>query len=311
MPLPETKTAWRQLLDARVTADKPLKRVMVTHMHPDHVGCAGWLCYTYGAEFWMSRLEYITCRMLVSDTGREAPSAGVDFYRRAGWNDDQLDTYRKRFGGFGRGVSQMPDSYHRLEDGMTFKLAGEPFRVITGNGHSPEHACLYSETLNVLIAGDQLLPRISSNVSVHPTEPEANPLDDWIQSCAKLLDALPETVLVLPAHNEPFLGAHKRLQHLIDGHEVALARLKQRLAKEEMTVLDTFTSLFGRAIKPDEVGMASGEAIAHLNLLRARGDAVRHLGPDGVYRYRAVVWAGSVICSARGVLFFAFVCGFV
>lgn len=285
MPLKETRSAWKALLDTRVTPEKPLKRVMVTHMHPDHVGCAGWLCYKYGAELWMSRLEYTTCRMLVSDTGREAPQAGIDFYRRAGWNDAQIDNYKERFGGFGRGVSQMPDSFRRLADGDTLQMAGETWQVVMGNGHSPEHSCLYCPALNVVISGDQLLPRISSNVSVHPTEPEADPLLDWMMSCEKLLAHLPEDVLVLPAHNEPFRGAHARLRHLIDGHETALSRLKGRMQKGPLTVMDTFTSLFGRAIKTDEVGMASGEAIAHLNCMIHRGEVVRIAGEDGVDRY--------------------------
>ncbi|MEH6488965.1 MBL fold metallo-hydrolase [Hyphomonas oceanitis] len=285
MPLKETRDAWKALLDTRVTPEKPLKRVMVTHMHPDHVGCAGWLCYKYGAELWMSRLEYTTCRMLVSDTGREAPQAGIDFYRRAGWNDAQIDNYKERFGGFGRGVSQMPDSFRRLADGDTLQMAGETWEVVMGNGHSPEHSCLYCPALNVVISGDQLLPRISSNVSVHPTEPEADPLLDWMMSCEKLLAHLPENVLVLPAHNEPFRGAHARLRHLIDGHETALSRLKGRMQKGALTVMDTFTSLFGRAIQPDEVGMASGEAIAHLNCMIHRGEVVRIAGEDGVDRY--------------------------
>ena len=286
LPYPESHEAWRTLLDARVTDDKPLKRVIITHMHPDHVGLAGWLCHKWGAELWMSRLEYVTCRMLVADTGREAPQAGIDFYTRAGWSQDQLEDYRERFGGFGRGVTQMPDAYRRLSDGDTFDMGGHAWEVITGNGHSPEHACLFCPALNIVISGDQLLPRISSNVSVHPTEPAANPLLDWMTSCEKLKARLPEDVLVLPAHNEPFTGAHKRLQHLIDGHHVALERLKQRLAsKGPMTVLDTFVCIFGRAIAEDEVGMATGEAIAHLNYLVMNGEvSVRH-GDNGVDTY--------------------------
>ena len=286
LPLPETRTAWKSLIEARITPDKPLKRVMVTHMHPDHVGCAGWLCHKYGADLWMSRLEYITCRMLVSDTGREAPRAGVDFYRRAGWNDAQIDNYKERFGGFGRGVSQMPDAFRRLSDGDTFEMARQTWEVIIGDGHSPEHACLYCPELNVLISGDQLLPRISSNVSVHPTEPDADPLLDWMTSCEKLLERLPEDVLVLPAHNEPFRGAHARLRHLIDGHETGLSRLKGRMQKGPLTVMDTFTSLFGRAIQPDEIGMATGEAIAHLNCMVHRGEVVSVVGDDGIARYQ-------------------------
>jgi glyoxylase-like metal-dependent hydrolase (beta-lactamase superfamily II) len=157
--------------------------------------------------------------------------------------------------------------------------------VITGNGHSPEHACLFCPALNIVVSGDQLLPRISSNVSVHPTEPAANPLLDWMSSCEKLLERLPEDVLVLPAHNEPFRGAHKRLRHLIDGHEVALSRLKQRLAERPRTVLDTFVAIFGRKINPDELGMATGEALAHLNCLIYRGEVKAAPGPDGVTLY--------------------------
>jgi len=285
MPLGETREAWKAILGARVTPEKPLKRVIVTHMHPDHVGCAGWLCYKYDSELWMSRLEYTTCRMLVADTGREAPKAGTEFYRKAGWDQAALDHYRERFGGFGRGVSLMPDSFFRLSDGDTFEMGGETWEVITGSGHSPEHVCLFCPAANILISGDQLLPRISSNVSVHPTEPAANPLLDWMSSCEKLLERLPEDVLVLPAHNEPFRGAHKRLRHLIDGHEVALARLKQRLSEGPMKVLDTFVAIFGRRIETDELSMATGEALAHLNCLIYRGEVKTVAGPDGVVLY--------------------------
>ena len=289
MPLDETRQAWRDVLGPRVTADKPLKRVIITHLHPDHVGTAGWLCRKYQAELCMSRLEYTTCRMLIADTGREAPEAGTEFYRRAGWGQAALDDYRERFGGFGRAITRMPDSFLRLSDGDTFEMGGETWEVVIGSGHSPEHACLYCPAQNILISGDQLLPRISSNVSVHPTEPAANPLLDWMSSCEKLLAHVPEDVLVLPAHNEPFRGAHKRLRHLIDGHEVAMTRLKQRLADGPMTVLDTFGAVFGRKIKDDEVGMATGEAIAHLNCLIYRGEVTSAPGPDGVTLYRLAV----------------------
>ncbi len=285
LPLPESKAAWRQLLDARATPEKPLKRVIITHMHPDHVGCAGWLCHKYGAELWMSRLEYITCRMLVADTGRQAPPVAIEFYRRSGWDEAALEHYKSRFGGFGRGVSLMPDAYFRLSDGDEFQMAGATWQVITGAGHSPEHACLYCPERNILISGDQILPRISSNVSVHPTEPDADPLSEWLDSCRKLLKALPEDCLVLPAHNEPFTGAHKRLQHLIDGHETALTRLRRRLEKGPSTVLDTFVAVFGRAVAGDELGMATGEALAHLNYLKHRGELVISSSENGVALY--------------------------
>ncbi len=285
VPTEETKEAWRTIFGS-VLGDRPVWRVIVTHMHPDHVGLAGWICRKFPqAELWMTRLEYITCRMLVSDTGREAPEAGVDFYKKAGWTNDQLETYKKRFGGFGKAVSKMPDSYRRIEDGDTLELAGANWTVIIGNGHSPEHACLYSEEKNLLIAGDQILPRISSNVSVFPTEPEANSLQDWISSCEKLKSLIPNDCLVLPAHNEPFIGAQDRLDHLIKGHMIALKRLKQRLGQEPRRVIDVFPAIFGRKIGDDVISMATGEAVAHLNWLIAEGAATKSTDDAGVDWY--------------------------
>ncbi|MEM7329578.1 MAG: MBL fold metallo-hydrolase [Pseudomonadota bacterium] len=287
MPMDDTKTAWRKIFDEKLEG-RPVWRVIVTHMHPDHIGNAGWLSRKFPAsKFWISRLEYVTCRMLVADTGREAPEAGTAFYQESGWTEDQIDTYKSRFGGYGRGVSRMPDAYHRLEDEDTFEMAGKSWRVITGHGHSPEHSCLYCPELNVVISGDQLLPRISSNVSVFPTEPEANPLRDWLESCEKLKSELPDDVLVLPAHNEPFLGAHTRLDHLIKGHGIALKRLSQRLEQEPRRVVDVFPAIFGRRIGDDVLSMATGEAIAHLNYLISEGTARRSLDSDGIAWYSA------------------------
>lgn len=287
MPLPETKEAWRTIF-AEQLGGKPVTRIFVTHMHPDHIGNAGWLSRKWpGAKLYISRLEYVWCRMLVADTGRDAPEAGLQFYRRAGWSEAQVDDYAAKFGRFGRAISSLPDAYERLEDGGTFQMAGETWQVIMGNGHSPEHSCLYCPALNVVISGDQLLPRISSNVSVFPTEPNADPLSDWLSSCQKLKDALPEDVLVLPAHNEPFVGAHTRLQALIDGHEKSLRRLHKRL-EEPKRAVDVFGALFARPIGDDVISMATGESVAHLNCLISRGLARAEVGEDGMLHYSAV-----------------------
>jgi glyoxylase-like metal-dependent hydrolase (beta-lactamase superfamily II) len=234
----------------------------------------------------MSRLEYITGRMLVADTGREAPEEGVQFYRAAGWDEDLLDSYKIRFGGFGKAVSKMPDAYRRIADGDVIEIGGRPWRVITGNGHCPEHVCLWQEELKLFISGDQVLPRISSNVSVFPTEPDGDPLADWISSCNKLLNAVPNDVLVLPSHNEPFIGLHERLVNLIDGHERTLKRILSRL-NEPKRAIDLFGAMFARKIGPDLMGMATGEAIAHVNCLVGRGLARRTTDEQGIVRYVA------------------------
>jgi glyoxylase-like metal-dependent hydrolase (beta-lactamase superfamily II) len=186
----ETSQAWRAAF-AGALGGKPVTRVICTHLHPDHVGLAGWIVRKFDCRLWMTRLEYFQCRMLVADTGREAPEDGVRFFKAAGWDEDAIENYKARFGGFGKAIYALPDSYRRLSDGEDFDIGGKTWRVVTGQGHSPDHACLWCPELDVLISGDQVLPRISSNVSVFPTEPEADPLSDWLTSLAKVKATVP------------------------------------------------------------------------------------------------------------------------
>jgi glyoxylase-like metal-dependent hydrolase (beta-lactamase superfamily II) len=282
----DTRTHWRSIFEKSLKG-KPITRVICTHMHPDHIGLAGWITRKFQCRLWISRLEYVTCRMLVADTGREAPDEGVAFLRAAGWDEDALDSYRVKFGGFGKAVSRLPDGFKRVAEGDIIRIGAHDWRVITGNGHSPEHVCLWQPDLKLVISGDQVLPRISSNVSVFPTEPDADPLSDWLRSCAKLKAALPDDLLILPSHNEAFFGLHARLQHLIDGHEKTLSRIERRLQDKDHRAIDLFGALFARAIGPELQGMATGETIAHLNCLMERGRATRRLTQDGVALYAA------------------------
>jgi glyoxylase-like metal-dependent hydrolase (beta-lactamase superfamily II) len=160
--------------------------------------------------------------------------------------------------------------------------------VITGSGHSPEHALLWCPSLKLLISGDQVLPRISSNVSVFPTEPDADPLGDWMGSLRRIRSVVPDDVLVLPAHNLPFRGLHARIDALVEGHERGLRALRERLA-EPRRVVDVFGALFRRPIDtPQLLSMATGETLAHLNRLIAQGDAIATVDEDGVAWYRTV-----------------------
>jgi glyoxylase-like metal-dependent hydrolase (beta-lactamase superfamily II) len=224
--------------------------------------------------------------MLVADTGREAPADGVRFYRAAGWDEESLAQYRARFGGFGKAVYTLPDSYRRVSDGEELQIDGRTWRAVVGRGHSPEHLCLHCPELGVLISGDQVLPRISSNVSVFPTEPDANPLSDWLDSLAAIRARVPDEVLVLPSHNEPFRGLHARLAALIHGHEQRLGRVLAQLAEPRRAV-DLFGVLFRRHAAADMLSMATGETLAHLNCLMQRGLARRELDAAGVAWYRA------------------------
>jgi glyoxylase-like metal-dependent hydrolase (beta-lactamase superfamily II) len=285
---PETAAAW-PVLNAGALGRRPITRVFGTHMHPDHVGMAGWLTRHFDCRLWMTRLEYLTCRMLVADTGREAPADGVDFYRRAGWDGDAIEQYRARFGGFGKAIYRLPDSYRRIVDGERIRIGGNEWVVVVGSGHSPEHACLYCPALQLLISGDQVLPRISSNVSVFPTEPDADPLGEWLASLERIEAIVPDDVLVMPAHNEPFRGLHSRLRSLTNGHLRGLERMRKALA-EPKRVVDLFGTLFARKVHGDPhlLGMATGECMAHLNHLVCRGEVQARADDAGVDWYRIV-----------------------
>lgn len=280
----EVKALWRRIF-ADGLKGKPVKRLIVTHLHPDHVGLAGWFTRKWGIELQMSRTDFLLCRNLVLDTGREAPKEALDFYRAAGIGERGLESYRKRFGGFGERVHRLPDIFRRLKEGDEMTIGGRRWRVVVGSGHAPEHVCLYCEEAKILISGDQVLPRISSNVSVHPTEAYENPLQDWLDSCHRIRAALPDDVLVLPAHNEPFYGLHTRLTQLIDGHAEGLSKLHDLLA-EPKRAIDVFPALFKRKIVPDVFFMATGESLAHLNCLIGRGEAAVARDEKGVDWYR-------------------------
>ena len=266
---------------------RPATRLIVTHLHPDHAGCAGWLAEKLDVELLMTREEYLLCRILVSDTGRPAPETGIRFYRGAGYSQKELDTYKERFGSFGKYVAPLPESYRRLQDGDTLQIGANEWQIIVGRGHSPEHACLYCAELNILISGDQILPTISSNISVHPAEPAANPLSDWLAPLRDFKERIPEDVLVLPAHGKPFRGVQARLDQLIYEHESGLAELHS-LCKEPKRAIDTFSALFKARITGSNLMFATGESIAHLNYLIGTGQMTVETDEDDIHWYQSI-----------------------
>jgi glyoxylase-like metal-dependent hydrolase (beta-lactamase superfamily II) len=280
-----TRNVWHKTF-AGAMNDEPVRRVIATHLHPDHAGCAGWLTQKFGVDLWMPREEYLLCRILVADTGRPAPDAGIRFYKAAGFPPESMSQYQKMFGMFGRYVAPLPESYMRLKDGDTVRIGDGEGEVVIGRGHSPEHACLFCAELNVLISGDQLLPTISSNVSVYPTEPAANPLHDWIESLKAMKQRLPADVLVLPSHGKPFRGAQQRLQSLIDEHHDCLNDL-ETMCREPRRAVDVFPALFKGPINENNLIMATGESVAHLNYLLHAGRITVAADDERVKWYRA------------------------
>jgi glyoxylase-like metal-dependent hydrolase (beta-lactamase superfamily II) len=268
LSLSSARETWEQLFGT-IMAGKPITRVICTHLHPDHVGLAGWLTERFGAELWMSREEFLMCRAMAGDTGREAPDVALRFYRAAGYDDAQLERYKGKFGNFGRAISTLPDSFRRLVDLETITIGDRYWQVIVGSGHSPEHVALYCPALKLFISGDQVLPRITPNVSVFPTEPSGDPLQEWLTSSARIREMLPDDVLVLPAHEAPFYGLHVRLSQLIEIHNHDLRCLFDYL-DEPRRAVDCFPALFKREIGDGSLGLATGETLAHLNCLLGR-----------------------------------------
>ena len=278
------REAWEALLDGPL-GGRAVTRVICTHFHPDHIGLAGSLTRRFDAPLWMTREEWLFARMLTADVRDAPPAEAFAYWRAAGWGETLIEgEAAKGWGRFASVVSPVPVAFVRMRDGDTIRIGEREWRVVVGNGHCPEHACLVDEAGGVMIAGDQVLPKITSNVSLSLSEPESDPLGDWLASIAKL-KTLPDSLLVLPSHGEPFTGLHARLDALDRGHRERLDALHLHLAEPRRAV-DCFSILFGRKIDEKVIGLATGEALAHLRRLEVEGRAVREV-LDGVHWYRA------------------------
>ena len=282
-----TESLWEQIFASRL-GDKPVKAVLSTHYHPDHIGMAGWLCERWQVPFYMTQAEYLSGLAFSRMESEHFSWSSAQHLQRSGYTPGQIALARSRFSGFGDIIKPMPMAYHRLVDGTTLTINGHSWRVVVGSGHSPEHACLFCETLNILVSGDQVIPKITSNVSVMGGEPEANPLKDWLNSHERFLADLPADLLVLPAHNAPFYGLHERLRYLIEHHEDHLQALEEACLDRKPTALDLLPVLFKRPLDDSQIGLALGECVAHLNYLHQRGQLERSLNSAGHFVYRSV-----------------------
>jgi glyoxylase-like metal-dependent hydrolase (beta-lactamase superfamily II) len=280
--LPQCREAWDALF-AGPLAGRRVTRIICTHFHPDHVGLAGWLAERFGAPLWMTREEWLFARMLSADVRDAPPAEAIGYWRSAGWSEELIAAESaKGWGRFAAWVTPVPASFVRMRDGETLRVGAREWRVTVGNGHCPEHACLVDDAGGLMIAGDQVLPRITSNVSLSLSEPEADPLGDWLDSIDRLR-SLPESLLVLPSHGEPFTGLHARLDALAAGHLDRLDALHRHLVEPRRAV-DCFGVLFARKIEDGMMGLATGEAMAHLRRLECDGRAVRE-DRGGVHWY--------------------------
>ena len=283
----EAKVQWESIF-AHELEGLPVLRVLVTHMHPDHIGLADWLCQRWGVDLWISGTDYLVARMGCMGPTAFGGERAADFFAAHGLTDpESVAKIRARTDYFPSLVPSVPDQYHRLMDGQSVLIGAHGWRCISGYGHAPEHIALYCEDLNVLIGGDMMLPRISTNVSVYEQEPEANALVQFLDSIDRF-KALPADTLVLPAHGKPFTGMHRRIEQLHEHHEARLAEVLQACSGRACSAADILPVLFKRALDLHQTTFAMGESVAHLHALWFDKKLRRTKDAGGVYRFTAI-----------------------
>jgi glyoxylase-like metal-dependent hydrolase (beta-lactamase superfamily II) len=276
-----TWTLWERLL-AGPMAGRPVGRIIVTHYHPDHVGSAAWLAQRTGAEVWMTAAEFLSAHAARDDAAGFDRPTGIAFFGLNGLDVSAIPEKMRTGNQYRRGVPDLPRHYRRLLHGDTLAIGGHDWRVICVHGHAPEHAALHCPSLGVLISGDQILPRITTNVGVWGNQPEANPLRLYLDSFARFAD-IPGSVRVLPSHDRVFEGLHPRIIQLGAHHAERLETLREACAAP-ITAFEALPVLFRRKLDEHQIGFAMGEAIAHLHYLLAEGQ-VRRLEEGGLRRY--------------------------
>ena len=288
---PESRAQWEQVF-VNALEGLPIIRVIVTHMHPDHVGLAHWLCERWGVALWMSGMDYHVVRMAC------APNSGFDglesaqFFAKHGLVDPvSQEKLKARSNYFTSLVPDIPRSYRRMMDGDIIRIGSKnnsrEWRCISGYGHAPEHIALYCEACKILIGGDMMLPRISTNVSVYNTEPESNALQLFLDSIDKFAPCAPDT-LTLPSHGKPFVGIHERIQQLHDHHAERLAEVRDTCTERPSSAADVLPVMFKRELDLHQTTFAMGEVIAHLHFLWFKGELKREFCTDGIYRFTTV-----------------------
>ena len=278
------KDVWNEVFN-NFCKPHDVKQIIITHFHPDHIGLAAWLANKCDAPILISKGEFGHYSEIVNRDANAFSYVVREFAHDVGFDSEVASSYASFFG-----KSSKPDIDRVQENQCTFikehdeiKIGGRVWLLIVGNGHSPEHVCLFNKELNTLISGDQAIARISSNISVYPSNRMANPLNDWLQSCIKLRENIDDDVLILASHQEPFKGIKPRMQKMIDDHHADLELLRAALV-EKMTTVEARKIIFNRELNPIETVLATGETLAHLNYLLLNGEITSQL-IDGVTYY--------------------------
>jgi glyoxylase-like metal-dependent hydrolase (beta-lactamase superfamily II) len=271
-----------------VLGGRPITRLIVTHFHPDHAGNSGFIAEHWGLRPLMSQGEWFTANLAHADKNTDAIAPREIFYRRHGLSEAHLRKFSGEVVLYKDGVT-LPPSYKRLRGGDSLAVGGDRWRVVIGEGHSPEHVSLYCAERRILIAGDQILPAITTNVSTWPAEPEFDAVGAFLATCKKFLDLLAPDTLILPSHRKPFLNVRHRLRELAVHHAERL-NLILTGAGCETSAGELIDVLFRSGLDGHQIGFAMGEIIAHLNHLVVLGH-MQMIESRTQIRYRRI--AGS------------------
>jgi glyoxylase-like metal-dependent hydrolase (beta-lactamase superfamily II) len=281
------KAAWDAALAGPLKGEG-LKSLIVSHFHPDHVGLAGWLCERHGLELTMPRPEYLHSLVLQCAPADYGEDVFRPFYQRHGLSAEATEIVLSRGHEYLKRTSGVPASYHRIKHGDTLAVGDRAFKVLTGGGHSLEQAMLYQPEARLFLAADQVIAKISPNVSVHPMEPDLDALGIYLNSLRAVRDAVAPDVLVLPGHGLPFHGLHDRVEELITHHALRCGELTAACKDVPLSVAEIVPFLFSRPLDAHQTGFAFGEVLAHVNHMLARGELRLETDAGGVDRYRTV-----------------------
>ncbi len=284
----EAKAQWETIFATQLEG-LPILRVLVTHMHPDHIGLAHWLCERWSAPLWISTTDFNAAQLASAHTTGPGGERAARFFALHGLVDpESVAKIRARGSYYPSLVPAVPACHVRLMDGMSVRIGGRAWRCISGFGHAPEHIALYCDDAALpaplLIGGDMMLPRISTNVSVYDAEPEANSLALFLSSIDKF-KPLAANTLTLPSHGKPFVGLHTRIEQLHAHHQDRLAEVAEACAASPCSAADILPVMFKRPLDLHQTTFAMGEAIAHLHWLWFAGRLQRVRGADGIFRF--------------------------
>ena len=264
--------------------DGPVRRLIVTHHHLDHIGLAGWFADTFGAGLSTSATSYLSAQSLLLDPDLLRASEHVAFFKRHGGTTELVEAIGKRGERYRHALAPLPKTYRRLMAGDRMWIGGREFDVLAGEGHAPEQLMLHCRAERIFFAADQIIERISPNISVQCYEPEADPLGRYLGSMRALPLAIADEALVLSGHRRPFRGLHRRCAALIAEHEARCEELTAAVAARPMTVFELVSVLFDRPLSPLDLSLAFGETLAHVNYLVARGQLAWRTGSGGLLR---------------------------